>query len=299
VLAGTGYLRGRQDTLTPLAVALGSNVVNLALELLFIPVLGYGIGASALGTVIAQTGAALVYVVRVVGPVRRLDVAVTPDPPVIGRLARTGGPLLVRTAALRGALLGAIAIAAGMGAVEVAAYSIAYETWNFLALALDAIAIAAQAIVGKDLGAGDDTGARAIARRMLWFGLLTGALVGALVLATRLVLPHVFSNDDQVVALSSFALLFVAAFQPMNGVVFVLDGILIGAGDLRYMAGAMVAAAVVFAAGGAAVVWFDLGIGWLWTVIGLFMFTRLATLGVRFRSGNWAIVGATVPKSHP
>src|SRR4051794_9970150 len=292
VLAGTGYLRGRQDTVTPLAVALGSNALNLALELLFIPVLGYGIGASALGTVIAQTVAAIVYVVRVVGPVRRLDVAITPDRRVIGRLARTGGPLLVRTAALRGALLGAIAIAAGMGAVEVAAYSIAYETWNFLALALDAIAIAAQAIVGKDLGAGDADGARAIARRMLWFGLFTGALVGAIVLAARFVLPHVFSNDDEVLALSAFALLFVAVFQPVNGVVFVLDGILIGAGDLRYMAGAMVSAATVFAAGGAAVVWFDLGIGWLWTVIGLFMFARLVTLGLRFRTGKWAVIGA-------
>jgi Na+-driven multidrug efflux pump len=111
------------------------------------------------------------------------------------------------------------------------------------------------------------------------------------------VLPHVFSNDDQVIALSTFALLFVAAFQPMNGVVFVLDGILIGAGDLRYMAGAMVIAAGVFAAGGVAVVLLDLGIGWLWTVIGLFMFARLATLGLRFRTGRWAVTGATLSRS--
>jgi Na+-driven multidrug efflux pump len=132
---------------------------------------------------------------------------------------------------------------------------------------------------------------------MLWFGLLTGAGVGALVLASRFALPHVFSNDDQVIALASFALMFVAVFQPINGVVFVLDGILIGAGDLRYMAGAMVGAAAVFAAGGAFVVRLDLGLGWLWAAIGVFMITRLVGLGLRFRTGRWAVVGATIPGS--
>jgi putative MATE family efflux protein len=292
-LAGTGYLRGRQDTFTPLAVALGSNVVNLALELVLINGFGFGIGASALGTVLAQTGAAAIYVGRVVRAVRRLDVSIRPDSRAIGLLGRAGGALLLRTAALRGSLTAATAIATRIGPVEVAAHAIAYELWNFLALALDAIAIAGQAIIGKELGAGDADEARAMGRRMLWLGFLAGAVLGVVVLALHTVLPHVFSNDPRVLALASFLLWHVAVLQPVNGVVFVLDGILIGAGDLRYMARAMVGAAAVFAAGGACVLVLGLGVGWLWAAIGLFMVARLVGLGTRFRTGHWAVTGAT------
>jgi putative MATE family efflux protein len=292
MLAGTGYLRGKQDTFTPLAVALGSNVVNLALELVLINGLGYGIGASALGTVIAQTGAAAIYVSRVVRVVRRLDVGVRPDGRAIGLLGRAGGALLLRTAALRGSLTAATAIATRIGTVDVAAHQIAYELWNFLALALDAIAIAAQAIIGKALGGGDADEARAAGRRMLWLGFYAGVIVGAIVIALRTVLPHVFSDDPQVLALATFLLWYVAVLQPVNGVVFVLDGILIGAGDLRYMAWAMVAASAVFAAVGACVVVLGLGIGWLWAAIGAWMIARLVGLGTRFRTGRWAITGA-------
>ena len=292
-LAGTGYLRGRQDTFTPLAVALGANVVNLVLELVLINGLGLGIGASALATVLAQTGAAAIYVGRVVRAVRRLDVSVRPDSRAIGLLGRAGGALLLRTAALRGSLTAATAIATRIGPVEVAAHAIAYELWNFLALALDAIAIAAQAIIGKELGAGDADEASALGRRMLWLGFLAGAALGTVVLAVHTVLPHVFSNDPRVLALASFLLWHVAILQPVNGVVFVLDGILIGAGDLRYMAWAMVGAAAVFAAGGTCVLVFGLGVGWLWAAIGLFMVARLVGLGMRFRTGRWAVTGAT------
>jgi putative MATE family efflux protein len=292
-LAGTGYLRGRQDTFTPLAVALASNVVNLVLELVLINGLGFGIGASALATVIAQTGAAAIYVGRIVRAVRMLDVSVRPNGRAISLLGRAGGALLLRTAALRGALTAATAIATRIGPVDVAAHEIAYELWNFLALGLDAIAIAGQAIIGKELGAGDAEEAHAMGRRMLWLGFVAGAIVGALVIALRFVLPHIFSNDPRVLALASFLLLSVAVLQPVNGVVFVLDGILIGAGDLRYMAWAMVGATAVFAAAGAAVIVFGLGIGWLWAAIGLWMVVRLVGLGTRFRTGRWAVTGAT------
>ena len=292
-LAGTGYLRGRQDTFTPLAVALGSNIVNLVLELTLINGFGFGIGASALATVIAQTGAAAVYVGRIARAVRRFDVSVLPDRRVIALLGRAGGALFVRTAALRGSLTAATAIATRMGPVEVAAHAIAYELWNFLALTLDAIAIAGQSIIGKELGAGDADEAHAMGRRMLWLGFLAGVVLGALVAALHTVLPHVFTDDPRVLALAGFLLWHVAVLQPVNGVVFALDGILIGAGDLRYMAWAMVGAAVVFAAGGASVLILDLGIGWLWAAIGLFMVARLVGLGTRFTTTRWAVTGAT------
>ena len=218
--------------------------------------------------------------------------SVRPDGRAIGLLGRAGGALLLRTAALRGSLTAATAIATRIGPVDVAAHEIAYELWNFLALGLDAIAIAGQAIIGKELGAGDADEARAMGRRMLWLGFLAGAVVGALVIASRLLLPHIFSSDPHVLALASFLLLYVAVLQPVNGVVFVLDGILIGAGDLRYMAWAMVGASAVFAAAGTAVIVLGLGIGWLWAAIGLWMVARLVGLGTRFRTGRWAVTGA-------
>ena len=128
---------------------------------------------------------------------------------------------------------------------------------------------------------------------MLWLGLLAGAVLGSVVLGLHTALPHVFSSDGRVLALAGFLLVHVALLQPINGVVFVLDGILIGAGDLRYMAWAMVGAAATFAAGGAAVLVLDLGVGWLWGAIGLFMVARLVGLGLRFRTGRWAVTGAT------
>ena len=154
-------------------------------------------------------------------------------------------------------------------------------------------AIAGQAIIGKELGAGDADEARAMGRRMLWLGLLAGAVLGSVVLGLHTALPHVFSSDGRVLALAGFLLVHVALLQPINGVVFVLDGILIGAGDLRYMASAMAGAAAVFAAGGTAVIVLGLGIGWLWAAIGVFMVARLAGLGLRFRTGRWAVPGET------
>jgi putative MATE family efflux protein len=242
--------------------------------------------------VLAQYIGAGVYVTRIGRSVRTRHVSVRPHGSSVRALARTGGPLFVRTAALRGSLTLGIAIAARIGPVEVAAYAIAFELWNFLALALDAIAIAAQAIVGKELGASDADEAVAMSRRMLWIGFVAGAVFGSVVIVFRNALPHIFTDDPAVLALASFLLWYVALMQPFNGLVFVLDGVLIGAGDLRYLAWAMVGAALVFVAGGALVLELDLGVGWLWAAIVAFMLARLVGLGVRFLSGRWAVTGA-------
>jgi len=292
-LAGTGYLRGRQDTRTPLLVALGANVFNLAAELALINGFGFGIGASAVATVVAQYGALAVYLGVVARDAARTHgVALSPHWPSIAALARAGGALVIRTAALRGSLTLATAVAARIGAVDLGAHEIAFELWSFLALALDAIAIAGQTMVGKALGAGDDGAARAMSRRMLELGVLIGVVFGLVVVALRGVLPHLFSNDRAVIALGSFLLWYVAALQPLNAVVFVLDGVLIGAGDLAYLAWAMLGAVSVFAAAAGVVLAGGLGIGWLWTAIGVFMAARFAGLYPRYRTGRWAVTGA-------
>ncbi|MEO7557096.1 MAG: MATE family efflux transporter [Acidimicrobiales bacterium] len=288
-LAGIGYLRGRRDTLTPLLVALGTNVANLGLELVLINRYGYGIGASALATVIAQWIGAAVYVRRVLVPVRALGVSLLPDPSALRVLGRTSIDLLLRTAALRAAYTGATAVAARIGPAEVAAHEVALSIFLFLALALDAIAIAGQALVAGALGAGTAERARSLCRRMVRLGLYAGMAFGFGIVALRPVLPHVFTTDRRVVVLAGFLLWFVAALQPLNAVVSVLDGVLIGAGDGRYLAAAMAAATTVFVAGAAVVVVVDLGIGWLWTTFAAFMGARAASLWLRYRSDAWLV----------
>ncbi|HLT70031.1 MAG TPA: MATE family efflux transporter, partial [Acidimicrobiales bacterium] len=189
-------------------------------------------------------------------------------------------------------LLVATAVATRLGDVDVAAHQIAFEIWSFLALALDAIAIAGQALVGRSLGAGDGDGARGAGRRMIEWGVVAGVAVGALVFALSGHLPGLFSDDAAVVDLTAFVLVWVALLQPVNAVAFVLDGILIGAGDMRFLAWAMAAAAAAFVPAAVAVAAVGAGIGWLWAALGLLMATRATVLLARFASDRWVVLGA-------
>jgi putative MATE family efflux protein len=291
--AAVGWLRGRQDTRTPLLVAIVSAMVNLVLELVLILGFGYGVGASAASTVLVQWAAVAVYLTGLGRQAVLLQVGLRPVGRAVGRLARVGLDLLIRTVALRLALTAATAVAARLGAAQVAAHQIAFELWNTLALALDAVAIAAQALVGRLLGAADVAGAKAATRRMVELGLAFGVVVGLALLALRGALPHAFTDDPLVVHLASFALLFAAVLQPVNAVVFVLDGVLMGAGDTRYLAVTMVAAAVLFLALAGILLATGAGLGWLWTAISVLMLTRLATLLSRLRTDAWLVTGAT------
>ncbi len=292
VMAGTGYLRGLQDTRTPLVIAVGTGALNLVLEVALVYGLDMGIGASALTTVLAQWVAAGVYLRRIGRAAVGYGVDLGPHPASLRRLGAVGRDLLVRTAALRASLLVATAVATRLGTVELAAHQIAFELWSFLALALDAIAIAGQAMVGRALGAGDAPSARGASRRMIEWGVVFGVAVGTAVLAGRTSLPHLFTDDPAVVSLTTFVLVWVAVLQPVNAVAFVLDGILIGAGDMRFLAWAMAGAAAVFIPAAVAVAVVGAGIGWLWASLGLLMATRVAVLGARFAGDRWMVLGA-------
>jgi putative MATE family efflux protein len=292
-LAGTGYLRGEQDTTTPLVVAATTALANLVLESVLIFGFDQGIGASALSTVLVQTGGAVAYVWRVGRSARAQEVGLRPHPASVRRLARVGLDLLVRTAALRAALLVTTAVATRLGTVEVAAHQVAFEVWSFLALGLDAVAIAGQALVGRALGAGDATGARAAGRRMIEWGVALGVVFGVALVAVRVPLAGVFTDDPAVEDLAAFLLVWVGVLQPVNAVAFVLDGVLIGAGDLRFLAAAMVVSTVAYVPLAVAVAVADAGIGWLWAVLGVFMATRGAALLARFAADRWVVLGAT------
>ncbi len=292
MLAGTGYLRGLQDTRTPLVIAVVSGLANLVLEVVLIFGFGFGIGASALTTVVAQYGAAAVYVWWVHRAVRAHRVALRPHWSTIGGLGRVGRDLFLRTVALRGSFTVSVAVAARFGPVPLAAYSIAIEIWNLLALGLDAIAIAGQSLVGRFLGASDADEARAAGGRMLEWGVIAGVVMGAVIGALHTVLPRLFTTDPAVVDAAVGFLVAVAVLQPVNALAFTLDGLLIGAGDVGYLAVAMFASSVVFVSAAVAVVVTGADIVWLWAALGLFMAVRAATLGWRWRGERWAVVGA-------
>jgi putative MATE family efflux protein len=208
-------------------------------------------------------------------------------------LARIGSEIFVRTTALYASFLVAGAVLARVGADSLAAHQIAFQLFVFLALVLDAIAIAGQVIVGRTLGAGDAAAAHAAARRMIEWAVAAGAVFGLVMLALVDVIPRAFTNDEDVVERAKEIWVLFALMQPANGAVFALDGILIGAGDTRFLMYGMLAAALgVFVPVALLSLALDWGIVGVWAgLIGLIA-VRLGTCAWRFRSRRWALVGA-------
>jgi putative MATE family efflux protein len=291
-LAAVGYLRGLQDTLRPFLVAVITAGGNLLLEIVLVFGFGLGIGASALSTVVAQWAGAAMYLRWVGRAVRVHGAPLRPEARGLRAQAAVAGDLFLRTAALRLSFTVAVAVAARLGTVEVGAHEIVFQIFLFVALALDAVAIAGQAIIGRVLGAGDTLGARRVGNRMVRWGVATGALATVGLLAARPWLPDLFSDDPAVISLVGFLLIHLALMQPLNGVVFALDGILIGAGDMRFLAWAMAGAAALFVPLTLAIPALGLGIGWLWGTLWVLMIVRAVSLLARFRSEAWMVTGA-------
>ncbi|MFE5886358.1 MATE family efflux transporter [Streptomyces hydrogenans] len=293
VLAATGVLRGLQDTRTPLYVAVGGFAVNGALNVGLVYGAGLGIAGSAWGTVIAQCGMAAAYLVVVVRGARRHGASLRPDAAGIRACAQAGAPLLIRTLSLRAVLMIATAVAARLGDTEVAAHQIILSLWSLMAFALDAIAIAGQAIIGRYLGADDAEGARQVCRRMVQWGVVSGVVLGLLLVLARPLFIPLFTGDPAVQSTLLPALLVVAISQPISGVVFVLDGVLMGAGDGPYLAWAMLLTLAVFAPVALLVPVLGGGLTALWWAMTLMMAVRMGTLWFRMRSGRWIVTGAT------
>ncbi|MEZ7002004.1 MATE family efflux transporter [Streptomyces sp. AD55] len=292
VLAASGILRGLQDTRTPLYVAIAGFVANGLLNVGLVYGAGLGIAGSAWGTVIAQCGMAAVYLGVVVRGARKHGASLRPDAAGIRASAQAGVPLLVRTLSLRAILMIATAVAARLGDADIAAHQIILSLWSLLAFALDAIAIAGQAIIGRYLGAGDGQGAREACRRMVHWGIAVGMLLGLLVVLARPAFLPLFTSDSAVRNAALPALVIVAASQPICGVVFVLDGVLMGAGDGPYLAWAMLITLAVFTPAALLVPSVGGGLTALWGAMTLMMTMRMLTLWLRTRSGRWIVTGA-------
>jgi putative MATE family efflux protein len=270
-------------------VVVVANVANVVLEVVFVYRFEWGLDGSAWGTVVAQAGMGAAFVtllLRAPADGRR------PDWARIRSLVSIGAQLFVRTAALLGCFVFATSICARIGEASLGAHQIAFQLFGFLALVLDAIAIAGQVIVGRALGAGDPDAAYAAARRMLEWSVGAGVLIGGVLLALSDVVPRAFTTDAAVIERANAMWPLFCALWPPAAIVFALDGILIGAGDTRYLAGAMVLAATVFAPLALAALELGWGIVGVWCALLALMGVRLATLAVRFAGRRWALVGA-------
>ncbi|MFF3496427.1 MATE family efflux transporter [Streptomyces sp. NPDC002795] len=293
VLAATGVLRGLQNTKTPLYVAGAGFIANAGLNVALVYGAGLGIAGSAWGTVIAQVGMAAVYLVVVVRGARRHGASLRPDAAGIRACAQAGAPLLVRTISLRAILMIATAVAARLGDADVAAHQIILSLWSLTAFALDAIAIAGQAIIGRYLGADDAPGAQAVCRRMVEWGIAAGVVLGVLIVIARPLFVPLFTSDQLVQDAALPALIVVALSQPICGIVYVLDGVLMGAGDGPYLAWAMLVTFAVFTPVALLVPVLGGGLTAVWGAMALMMTVRMVTLWIRYRSGRWAVTGAT------
>lgn len=298
VSAATGVLRGLQDTRTPLIAATAGFGANALLNYLLVYPAGLGIAGSAIGTVVAQTGTALVFAAFVVRKAREAGARLAFHPGDVLAAARTGGPLLVRTIALRAAFLLTTWVAASLGVVTLAAHQVAMNVFSLLAFALDALAIAAQALIGSGLGAGDSEYARRATGLMTRWGWIGGVVLGIITALTAWILPPLFSQDDAVRSSLTVALLVLAVTQPISGAVFVLDGVLMGAGDNTALAwlsiGTLIAYAPVLLVLRAHGDVFSehAAIGLLWASLGWFMVARWIALRWRSRGDAWLVTGA-------
>lgn len=287
--AGNGWLRGVQDTRRPLFFVLGPNLLSALLCPLLVYPGGLGLVGSAVANVVAQTLCGVLFAAALVAE----RVSLRPRPRVIRQQLVLSRDLLIRGLAFQASFLSATAVAARFGAAAVGAHQIALQLWFFTALVLDALAIAAQSLVGAALGAGDDAGARALARRIGLLGGVCGVGFALVIAAGAGVVPSWFSSDTGVREQAMVAWPWFVVMLPLAGVVFALDGVLIGAGDVRYLRNLTIVAAL---GGFLPAIWLayvlDLGLGGIWAGLTLFVVIRLVALLLRLRNGSWAVTGA-------
>lgn len=315
VFAATGTLRGLLDTRTPFVIATAGAALNVCLNALLLYGVRMGIAGSGLGTALTQSAMAVALAAPVLRSARDAGVGLAPSRTGLRASLGSGAPLLVRTVSLRAAILTTVWAATALGAVPLAAHQVVGSLWNFAAFALDALAVAAQALVGTALGQADAAGARApsgdsapappggagavsveaVLRRTLGWGAATGAVIGVVLAAASPWLPWLFTSEAAVASAARPALLVAACAMPLAGAVFLFDGILMGAGDGRYLAGAGLVTLVPYAPLAVAVA-HGLpaaaspagGLAWLWTAFAwVFMGARGLTTGLRVRGTAW------------
>lgn len=291
-LAGNGWMRGVQDTSRPLHYV----VTGFAVSAVLCPVLVYGwlgmprleLAGSAVANLVGQWLAALLFCRALLA--EGVPLRIRPD--VLRAQVVMGRDLLVRTMAFQACFVSAAAVAARFGAAAVAAHQVVLQLWSFLALVLDSLAIAAQSLVGAALGAGQLGHASSVARRVTVFSTLAAAVLATVFALGASVIPELFTADRSVLDTIGVPWWFLVAQLPVAGIVFALDGVLLGAGDARFMRNATLASALL---GFLPLIWLSLVFGWglfgIWAGLTTFMVLRLVFVGWRTLSGRWLVAG--------
>jgi putative MATE family efflux protein len=288
-MAGNGWMRGVQDTARPLRYVLAGNGLSAALNPVLVFALHWGLVGSAVANVVAQGVAAGLFL----SALRRERVPLRPVPARMRAQLGLSRDLLLRSLGFQLCFVSAASVAARTSTEAVGAHQVVLQLWSFLALVLDSLAIAAQSLVGAALGGGNERRARAVAGQVTGYGLGLGLALGVLFAALAGVLPLAFTTDPGVLAEIPHAWWFFVALQPVAGVVFALDGVLLGAGDAAFLRTATLISA---GCGFLPLIFVSLAFGWglvgIWTGLAAFMLLRLAAVVIRTRSGRWAVLGA-------
>jgi MATE family, multidrug efflux pump len=288
-MAGNGWMRGIQDTRRPLRYVLGGNGISAILCPVLVYGAGFGLEGSAIANVAAQVISASLFL-RALAVERALA---WPVPASMRAQLGIGRDLMLRSFAFQATGISATAVAAHTSAATVGAHQVVLQLWVFVALLLDSLAIAAQSLVGAALGAHDERGALDLARKVTGYGLVFGVLLSVIFAGLSGILPHAFTSDTSVLAEIPKAWWFFVVLQPVGGVVFALDGVLLGAGDAVFMRNVTLISAGL---GFLPVVWaafaFHWGLTGIWLAMGAFMLIRLVLMVSRWRSGRWAVLGA-------
>lgn len=288
-MAGNGWMRGVQDAVRPLRYVLAGNALSAVLSPILVYPAGLGLEGSAVANVVAQAVAGALFL----RALARQRAGLAPRPRVMWAQLRLGRDLVLRSLAFQACFVSAATVAARTSTEAVAAHQVVLQLWTFLSLVLDSVAIAAQSLVGAALGAGSRRQARGLATQLTRYGLILGVALGVVFAALSQVLPRAFTSDAGVLAEIPNAWWFFVALQPVAGIVFALDGVLLGAADASFLRNATVGSAVL---GFLPLIWLSLVLGWglvgIWTGLSLFMVLRLAFVVARWRSGRWAVVGA-------
>jgi putative MATE family efflux protein len=293
VLAGNGWMRGVQLTRAPVVIVLVANGLSAAASPLLVYTAHLGLVGSAWANLGAQAVGAGLFLRALRREARRGAVSLTPHSAVMRAQLVLGRDLIVRAAAFQAAFMVAAGVAARMGAAQIAAHQIGMQLWEFTALLLDSFAIAAQSLVGAALGASDARVARRVAAQVARWSAGAGTAFAVVYAAGWWLLPRLFTSSPAVWHQAHLLWPWFVVMLPAAGIVFGLDGVLIGAGDVAFLRTITIVAALgAFVPITLAAAHWDWGIGGIWAGLTAFIVVRLVGMVWRARTDRWVVLGS-------